>query len=60
MMPIFIGEEYFNGQMDKADPEFLDIFNKNQVTRVSTDSLRRYFILKSLDKILKIASVDDF
>ena len=60
IMPLFIGEEYFNGQMDKADPELLDIFNKNQVTRVSTDSLRRYFILKSLDKILKIASVDDF
>lgn len=60
MMPWFMGEEYFNSQKEKHDPELLDMYNKNQVTRVSTDSLRRYFILKSLDKLLKISSVEDF
>lgn len=59
MIP-FIGEEYFKRQMDKTDSELLDMYNENQVTRVSTDSLRRYFILKSLDKLLKISSVEDF
>lgn len=60
MMPWFMGEEYFNSQMEKQDPELMDMYNKNQVTRVSTDSLRRYFILKSLDKLLKISSAEEF
>ena len=54
--PFFISPE----DLEKEDPEIIEMYNKNQVTRVSTDSLRRYFILKSLDKLLKILSVKDF
>lgn len=54
--PFFILPE----DLEKEDPEIIEMYNKNQVTRVSTDSLRRYFILKSLDKLLKISSVKDF
>lgn len=54
--PFFISPE----DLEKEDPEIIEMYNKNQVTRVSTDSLRRYFILKSLDKLLKISSVKDF
>lgn len=54
--PFFISPE----DLEKEDPEIIEMYNKNQVTRVSTDSLRRYFILKSLDKLLKISSVEDF
>ena len=54
--PFFISPE----DLEKEDPKIIKMYNKNQVTRVSTDSLRRYFILKSLDKLLKISSVEDF
>jgi hypothetical protein len=36
------------------------MYNKNIVTKVSTDSLRRHIILKALDWILKISSVEEF
>lgn len=54
--PFFISPE----DLEEEDPKIIKMYNKNQVTRVSTDSLRRYFILKSLDKLLKISSVEDF
>ena len=60
MLPWFFGEEYFNKQMAKHDPELEDIHQRNQVTRVSTDSLRRYYILKALNEILKISSTEEF
>jgi hypothetical protein len=46
--------------MAKHDPELEDIYQRNQVTRVSTDSLRRYYILKALDAILKKSSAEEF
>lgn len=60
MLPWIISEEYFDRQMAKHDPELEDIYQRNQVTRVSTDSLRRYYILKALDEILKISSAEEF
>ena len=60
MLPWIISEEYFDRQMAKHDPELEDIYQRNQVTRVSTDSLRRYYILRALDEILKISSAEEF
>ena len=54
--PLFVSPE----DLEKEDPEMEEIYNKNQVTRVSTDSLRRYVVLKALDEILKISSLEDF
>ena len=59
-LPWFFGEEYFNSQIKKQDPEIEDMLQRNQVTRVSTDSLRRYFIVKALEEILKISSAEEF
>ena len=60
MLPWFFGEEYFESQAKKHDSKIDDMYQRNQVTRVSTDSLRRHFILKALDEILKISSVEEF
>ena len=54
--PLFISQE----ELEREDPEIREIYNKNRVTRVSTDSLRRYVVLKALDEILKISSADEF
>ena len=54
--PPFISTE----DLEKEDPEIREMYNKNRVTRVSTDSLRRHVILKALDGILKISSVEEF
>ena len=45
---------------DKADPELEKIQKKNQVDRVSFDSLRRRYILQALNEILKISSAEKF
>ncbi len=60
MLPWNFGEEYFDSQIAKHDPEMDDMHQRNQVTRVSTDSLRRHFTLEALDEILKISSVEEF
>lgn len=60
MMPWFMREEYLNSQMRKNDPELEKMHKENLVTRVSTDSLRRYYILNALDEILKISSAEEF
>ena len=60
MLPWIFGEEYFNSQISKHDPEIEDMHQRNQVTRVSTDSLRRYYILKALNEILRISSEEEF
>ena len=60
MLPWIFGEEYLNSQIAKHDPQIEDIHQRNQVTRVSTDSLRRHYILKALDEILKISSAEEF
>lgn len=44
------------GKILRLDDDILE----NQVTRVSVDSLRRYYILNALDEILKISSVEEF
>lgn len=54
--PLFISPE----DLKKEDPEIIEMYNKNRVTRVSTDSLRRHVILKVLDGILKISSREEF
>lgn len=54
--PLFVSPE----DLEKEDPEIKEIYNKNQVTRVSSDSLRRYVVLEALDGILKISSLDEF
>lgn len=59
LMPWFMAEEYFN-HATKDDADFKDIWDKNQVTRVSVDSLRRDIVLKVLDEILKISSSEEF
>lgn len=54
--PFFISSE----DLEKGDPEIGEMYNKNRVMRVSTDSLRRYVVLKALDGILKISSAEKF
>lgn len=46
--------------LKKENPEIREMYNKNLVTRVSTDSLRRHVILKALDGLLKISSREEF
>ena len=45
---------------DEADPGLEEIQKKNQVDRVSIDSLRRRYILQALNEILKISSSEKF
>lgn len=54
--PFFISSE----GLEKEDPEIIEMYNKNLVTRVSMDSLRKNVILKALDGILKISSEEEF
>jgi hypothetical protein len=54
--PLFVSTQ----DLEKEDPEIREMYNKNRVTRVSTDSLRRYVVLKALDVILKISSAEEF
>lgn len=54
--PFFISPE----DLGKEDPEIIEMYNKNLVTRVSMDSLRKNVILKALDEILKISSAEEF
>lgn len=54
--PLFISP----GDLGKEGSEIREMYNKNIVTKVSTDSLRRHIILKALDWILKISSVEEF
>lgn len=54
--PFFISSE----DLEKEDPEIIEMYNKNLVTRVSMDSLRKNVILKALDGILKISSAEEF
>lgn len=54
--PLFVSTQ----DLEKEDPEIREMYNKNRVTRVSTDSLRRYVVLKALDGILKISSAEEF
>ena len=54
--PFFISPE----DLGKEDPEIGEMYDKNRVMRVSTDSLRRYVVLKTLDGILKISSAEEF
>ena len=54
--PFFISSE----DLEKEDPEIIEMYNKNLVTRVSMDSLRKNVILKALDEILKISSAEEF
>lgn len=54
--PLFVSTE----DLEKGDPEIWEMYNKNRVMRVSTDSLRRYVVLKALDGILKISSAEEF
>ena len=60
MMPRFMTDDYFNRQLEKHNPELEDLYNKNQVTRVSTDSLRVRIVLEALGEILKISSAEEF
>lgn len=54
--PFFISSE----DLEKEDPKIIEMYNKNLVTRVSMDSLRKNVILKALDGILKISSAEEF
>ena len=54
--PFFI----YEGCFTKVDSDFDEITKNNLVTRASTDSLRRHIVLKVLDEILSISSVEDF
>jgi hypothetical protein len=57
--PWFISQDFID-KLGKPDPELEEMWESNQVTRVSTDSLRRYVILQALDEILKISSEVEF
>ena len=57
--PWFISQDFID-KLGKPDPELEEMWKSNQVTRVSTDSLRRYVILQALDEILKISSEVEF
>ena len=54
--PFFVSEEYF----DKDSFEFDKMWQENNVTRVSTDTLRVSIILKTLNEILNIDSAENF
>lgn len=54
--PLFVSPEY----IDKDYSEFDEIWQANNVTRVSLDTLRVSIILKTLNEILNIDSVEKF